>query len=118
MTKFDESAFDANAPKVQTTITDSEIEAILSIPAVFAGKFYLANQDGNLIRLTFVDESPDKKHFVPRASIVMTIAGFMSLSQMLYNTANNIQSQINQENHFRKMAIENSKPKVEREELK
>lgn len=133
MTKFDEDKFSGpqniefnkdgnktNEPQKSSQISQNEVEAILELPAVFASKFYLSNQDDSIIRLVFVDEFSDKKYYKPRASIAMSINGFMSLAQLLYNTANNIQAQLNQKNHFQKMLEENAKranQKPDREDL-
>lgn len=108
MTEFDKATFDAQKNIPSDKISDVETKAIIELPAIYANKFYLANSEASMIRLVFTDETPGKNHIVPRASIIMSINAFMSLTQMLYNVANNIRQQVEQEAHLKNMIAENS----------
>lgn len=119
MTEFDKDKFndeksvsDINQPSKE------EIKDLLVLPAIYANRFYLANQEGSMVRITFSEEI--EKNIANRYSVIMSIKAFMSFTQLITNTANSIAAQMAQQDHLRKMmqANVNAPSSPIREELK
>lgn len=80
-----------------TKVPVQEVEintAIMQQPGVYVNKFYMSYNTDNTIRIVFVDEDAKQQVEIIRQSIVLSIPGFIALSDALQHGATSIKDRM------------------------
>lgn len=79
-------------PINQQVAEHQQVNAVMGLVPTYANKFFLTMED-NMVRVTFADENNKYGITTYRASIIMSINGFMALVGMLGPQAETIKKQ-------------------------